>query len=65
MKPKNKKLQWLDKTLWAMLAVYIIGIAYLLIRNMQANLLLFVNTITLLFILGLLAFIAYMLAMRE
>lgn len=62
---KNKKLQWLDKTLWAMLAVYIIGIAYLLMKNMQANLLLFVNTITLLFILGLLAFIAYMIAMKE
>ncbi|MBW2997714.1 hypothetical protein KY349_05225 [Candidatus Woesearchaeota archaeon] len=65
MKPKNKNTKWLDRVIWAMLAVYIIGIAYLLIRNMQANLLLFVNTITLLFILGLLAFIAYMLAMRE
>ena len=65
MKPKNKRVKWLDRVIWVMLAVYMIGIAYLLMRKMQANLLLFVNTITLMFILGLVAFIAYMIAMRE
>ena len=62
---KNKMTRWLDKAVWAMLLVYIIGIVYLLLLNKQANLFLFISTITPMFILGIVTFIAYMIASRE
>ena len=61
----NKLTKWLDKTIWTMLLVYVIGIVYLLIIDRQANLFLFISTITPLFILGIVTFIAYMIAMRD
>lgn len=62
---KNNLTQWLNKSIWAMFLIYIIGITYLLATDKQANLFLFISTITSLFILGLVTFIAYMIAMRE
>ena len=62
---KNKMTNLLDKAVWAMLLVYIIGIVYLLAIDRQANLFLFISTITPLFILGLVTFIAYMIAMKD
>jgi high-affinity Fe2+/Pb2+ permease len=61
----NKKTKWIDKAVWVMLLAYIIGILYLYIVGKQANLFIFLNTMTLLFILGMLIAVAYMIAMRE
>ena len=65
MKQNKKTRWWLGKAVWAMLLVYVICIVYLLAVDKQANLLLFINTITPLFILGMVTFVAYMVASKE
>jgi hypothetical protein len=65
MKISNRKVWWVDKAVWVMLLAYIIGIAFIYIEGNEANLFAFLNTMTLLFILGMLIAIAYMLAMKE
>jgi hypothetical protein len=65
MAQSNKKVWWIDKAVWVMLLAYVIGILYLYVADKEANLFAFLNTMTLLFILGMLIAIAYMLAMRE
>jgi hypothetical protein len=65
MKTSNKKVWWLDKATWVMLLAYVIGILYLYVAGSEDNLFAFLNTMTLLFILGMLIAIAYMIAMRE
>ena len=62
---KNKKVWWIDKAVWVMLLVYIIGIGYTYLMDKQANMFLFINSVTLLFILGMLIAIAYLLAMKD
>ncbi|MBW2971625.1 hypothetical protein KY359_01185 [Candidatus Woesearchaeota archaeon] len=61
----NKKVWWIDKAVWVMLLAYIIGILYTYIADKQENLFVFLNTMTLLFILGMVIAIAYLIAMRE
>ena len=61
----NKKVWWIDKAVWVMLLAYMIGIISLYIQGKQDNLFILVNTMTLLFILGMLIAIAYLIAMRE
>jgi amino acid transporter len=61
----NKKVWWIDKAVWVMLLAYIIGILYTYVADKQANLFAFLNTMTLLFILGMVIAIAYLIAMKE
>lgn len=61
----NKKVWWIDKAVWVMLLAYVIGIAFLYLEGNEANLFAFLNTLTLLFILGMLIAIAYLMAMKE
>ncbi len=65
MHHENKKVWWVDKAVWVMLVAYIAGIVFLYVQDQQANLYLFLITVTLLFILGMLIAIAYMIAMKE
>ena len=61
----NKKVWWIDKAVWVMLLAYIIGIAFMYLEGKQANLFSFLNTLTLLFILGMVIAIAYLIAMKD
>lgn len=61
----NKKVWWIDKAVWVMLLAYAIGIISLYIQGKQDNLFLMINTMTLLFILGMLIAIAYLIAMKD
>jgi len=65
MKQSNKKVWWIDKSVWVMLLVYVIGIGFLYLQGKQDNLFIFINTITLLFILGMVIAIAYLIALRD
>jgi len=65
MKQSNKKVWWIDKSVWVMLLVYVIGIGFLYLQGKQENLFIFINTITLLFILGMVIAIAYLIALRD
>ncbi len=65
MKVSNKKVWWIDKAVWIMFLAYIIGILLSYVSGRQENLFLMLNTMTLLFILGMLIAIAYLIAMRE
>ncbi|MFC1741802.1 hypothetical protein ACFL3V_04675 [Nanoarchaeota archaeon] len=61
----NKNVWWLDKAVWVMLLAYIIGIVFTYLEGNQDNLLNFLNTMTLMFILGILIAIAYLVAMKS
>jgi hypothetical protein len=61
----NKKVWWIDKATWVMGLAYLIGIAFLYLEGKQASLFNFINTLTLLFILGMVIAIAYLIAMKE
>jgi hypothetical protein len=61
----NKKVWWIDKAVWVMLLAYAIGIISLYIQGNQDNLFLMINTMTLLFILGMLIAVAYLIAMKD
>ena len=61
----NKKVWWIDKAVWVMLLAYVIGIVFLYLEGKEANLFGFLNTMTLLFILGMVIAIAYLIAMKE
>lgn len=61
----NKKVWWIDKAVWVMLLAYAIGIISLYVQGKQDNMFLLINTMTLLFILGMLIAVAYLIAMRE
>jgi hypothetical protein len=65
MKHKNRKVWWIDKAVWVMGLAYLIGMAFLYIEGKEANLYMFLNTVTLLFILGMLIAIAYLIAMKN
>ena len=62
---QNKKVWWIDKAIWVMLVAYVTGIAFIYLEGNEANLFPFLNTMTLLFILGMIIAIAYMIAMRD
>jgi len=65
MAQSNKKVWWIDKAVWVMLLAYVIGILYLYVSGKEANMFSFLDTMTQLFILGMIIAIAYMLAMRD
>ncbi|MBW2965451.1 hypothetical protein KY363_08395 [Candidatus Woesearchaeota archaeon] len=60
----NRKVWWIDKAVWVMLLAYIIGILLLYVEDRQESLFAFLNTMTLLFILGMLIAVAYLIAMK-
>jgi ABC-type transport system involved in cytochrome c biogenesis permease subunit len=62
---KNRKVWWIDKAVWVMLVAYIAGIAFLYLEGKEESLFAFLNTMTLLFMLGMIIAIAYMVAMRD